>query len=173
VGSDVEAYWSNRFQAVSVPYQRISGMSFFIGSVRTRGCGLAVNPGPFYCFGDRTVYLDESFMSDEFKKIGDFAVAVIIAHEMGHHVQNLRRLDTEHTYTIEDELQADCLAGAWTASAGAKGLLQSGDLQLAARTFFSLADPTGTPWNDEEAHGSATLRIRAFTTGLQQQTACF
>jgi hypothetical protein len=52
-------------------------------------------------------------------------------------------------------------------------LVKSDDLQEAARMFFSVADPAGTPWDDEQAHGSATLRIRAFTTGLQQPTACF
>ena len=129
---------------------------------RASACG--AGQGPFYCPVDTVVYLDEPFMEDQIQRIGDFAAATIIAHEIGHHVQTLRGV--LGVLSIQRELQADCLAGAWAISAGAKGLLETGDFQEAARALFEAADPTGTPWFAPDAHGTATQRQQFFTLGF-------
>jgi predicted metalloprotease len=115
VRSDLETYRRGRFQAMSLPYRPISAMRFFNRSAFS-GCGRADDSGPFYCGRDVTVYLDEAFMNERVARIGDFAGAVIIAYEIGHHIQYLLGLLDQPSIT--KELQADCLAGAWLSRPG-------------------------------------------------------
>ena len=89
---------------------------------------------------------------------------MIIAHEVGHHVQKLVGLTGG--FTILRELQADCMAGAWVGSAGARGLLEAGDYQAAANNFFVLGDPVGTPWFSRDAHGTVQQRQENFRIGF-------
>ena len=125
VREDVEAFWGGYFpSAFAIPYRPINGLVFFSGSVNS-ACGVA--SGPFYCGLDFRVYVDEPFMLDQLNRIGDFAPAIIIAHEIGHHTQALLGLLTQPS--IQKELQADCLAGRWAGTAGARGLLDYGDIQ--------------------------------------------
>ena len=118
------------------------------------------------------VYLDSGFMQTQLSAFGDFGPAMIIAHEIGHHIQNL--LGLTGGFTIQQELQADCLAGGWMKDAGARGLLEVGDSQEAANSLFTLGDPVGTPWFDPDAHGTAQQRVEAFRVGfLSGVGSCF
>jgi predicted metalloprotease len=162
VRADVESFWSAFFPAsVGRPYSPITGFQLFAGTAISP-CGTGA--GPFYCPVDRVVYLDTPFMEDQIARIGDFAGATIIAHEIGHHVQNLRGLFG--TLSIAIELQADCMAGAWAGSAGARGLLEAGDFQEAARALFEAGDATGTPWFAPSAHGTPLQRQQSFVRGF-------
>jgi predicted metalloprotease len=162
VRSNVESFWASSFPNLyGRSYSSIARIQLFSGTGAS-ACG--AGQGPFYCPVDTVVYLDEPFMEDQIQRIGDFAAATIIAHEIGHHVQTLRGV--LGVLSIQRELQADCLAGAWAISAGAKGLLETGDFQEAARALFEAADPTGTPWFAPDAHGTATQRQQFFTLGF-------
>lgn len=160
---DVQAFWNIYFTSVlGRPYvptrmQLFSGQTF-------SACG--PGQGPFYCGIDSTVYLDERFMDAQLARFGDFAPAMILAHEVGHHTQNL--LGLLGAISIQKELQADCLAGAWSASAGARGLLDVGDFQEAASSLFSSGDTMGTPWFAPGAHGAPFQRQQAYLSGFQR-----
>jgi predicted metalloprotease len=162
VRADVESFWSAFFPAsVGRPYSPIARLQLFAGTALSP-CG--AGSGPFYCGADQVVYLDTPFMEDQIGRIGDFAGATIIAHEIGHHVQNLRGLFG--TLSIQIELQADCMAGAWAGSAGARGLLEAGDFQEAARALFEAGDAAGTPWFAPSAHGTPLQRQQSFVRGF-------
>ena len=110
-------------------------------------CGTASSAvGPFYCQLDRKVYIDLAFyeqLRQRFGAPGDFAQAYVIAHELGHHVQNLRGLlGKGEVSSVKVELQADCLAGAWGKSASARGLLETGDLDEALNAASQIGDDT-------------------------------
>jgi len=147
-------------------------------------CGLASSAtGPFYCPLDQKVYLDLSFYDDlreRFGAQGDFAQAYVIAHEMGHHVQNLRGvLDTNgsNQASVKTELQADCLAGVWGASAQKREMLDAGDLEEAINAAAAIGDDriqrqtSGEIRPESFTHGSSAQRARAFRTGFQRATA--
>jgi predicted metalloprotease len=105
-------------------------------------------------------------------EIGDFAVATILAHEAGHHVQNLSGiLGKTSTLNIQRELQADCLAGVWGHSVYREGLLQPGDVEEAIQAMDDAADLPGTPQNAPRAHGSPTQRTDSFFTGYRSGRA--
>lgn len=164
---DVNTFWSAYFGAVLFrPYLQ-PGVRLFSGSVGS-SCGPSLG-GPFYCGLDLTVYLDEPFLQAQLTRFGDFAPAMIIAHEVGHHTQNLLGLLGQ--LSIQKELQADCLAGAWSASAGARGLLDAGDLQEAGASLFAAQDAPGTPWFASGAHGTGAQRQQAFSVGFLRGAA--
>jgi predicted metalloprotease len=140
-------------------------------------CGSAsAAVGPFYCPLDRKVYIDLSFYEDlrrRFGAPGDFAQAYVIAHEVGHHVQNQRGLlGRGEVDSIEVELQADCLAGAWARSADARGLVEVGDVDEALNAAAQIGDDTiqrrtqGRVQPETWTHGSAAQRSSAFRRGL-------
>jgi uncharacterized protein len=160
VRSDVEVFWADYFSSHGGTYTPISKMQLFTGQAAS-SCGPV--DGPAYCPQDRAIYLDTGFMQTHLSAFGDFAPAMIIAHEIGHHTQNLRNVTG---FTIQKELQADCLAGGWLGSAGARGLLEVGDYQEAANSLFTLGDRVGTPWFDPRAHGTAQQRVEAFRIGF-------
>jgi predicted metalloprotease len=163
VRTDVETFWQNHYRS---QYSPLTRFHLFYG--RTSGsCGSPSDA--FYCFEDRTVYLELAFLDGQLRQFGDFAAAVIIAHEIGHHIQNV--LDVTKPYTISLELEADCLAGVWARNAGARGLLDQGDLEEGVRTLFSLGDPSGYPWFAPEAHGTPLQRVDAFARGYRFGTA--
>jgi uncharacterized protein len=164
VRADVEAFWSQYFTSVlRRPYSPLQGVVSFTGTA-TSLCG--PGQGPFYCPASRTMYLDLNFLSVQLTRIGDFAPAIIIAHEVGHHTQALLGFLGNGALSIQTELQADCLAGRWAASAGARGLLDAGDVQEAFVSLFTVGDPAGTPWFAPGAHGTAQQRQAAFSHGL-------
>jgi predicted metalloprotease len=161
----------------------------FTQSVQTRGCGAATSAvGPFYCPADAYAYLDQEFFDDlasRFGAPGDFAQAYVIAHEIGHHVQNLTGTSDEvHSLQQQDpenanelsirlELQADCYAGVWGASAAERGLLQSGDLEEGLDAAAAVGDDriqeeaTGRIDQDTWTHGSAEQRTEWFRAGFE------
>lgn len=161
--NDSQAFWSSYFSTVIFRPYFPARLQLFSGRVSS-SCGPGV--GPSYCGLDATVYLDEPFLEGQLRRFGDFAPAMIVAHEVGHHTQNL--LGLLNVPSIQKELQADCLAGAWSASAGARGLLEPGDFQEAAASLFSVGDPLGTPWFAPGAHGSPQQRQQAFLVGFSR-----
>ena len=168
VRSDVEAAWNVTFQTNGIFYTPIQRFIVFSPIPQSiSACGTNANSsGPFYCPVDLGVYLEDRFMLDQLNRIGDMAPAVVIAHEVGHHVQNLLGILQGGFFSIQIELQADCFAGAWARSAGARGLLEVGDLQEAAQTMFEIGDPAGIPWFAPGAHGTSQQRQNAFGTGF-------
>ena len=165
VRADVEPFAAAVYFQLSRGFQYTPVQRFvlFRGSSAS-ACG--VGQVAFYCGADLGVYLDEFFMLDQLHRIGDFAPAVIIAHEIGHHIQRQTGI-LGQVPTIVTELAADCFAGAWASTAGARGLLDVGDLAEGSRAFFEVGDPPGTPWFQPGAHGSPSQRQEAFMRGLQ------
>jgi predicted metalloprotease len=126
-------------------------------------------PGPrnaIYCPMDDSIQWDGNFLYGLYKEFGDFAPALVLAHEWGHAVQQRLGLLSTASYTIERELQADCLAGAWTRYAEVvQKILEPGDIDEGIRTLFEVRDKVGTPWFDPSAHGTGQQRIRSFNGG--------
>ena len=139
-------------------------------------CGSAsAAVGPFYCPLDRKVYIDLTFydeLRERFGAPGDFAQAYVIAHEVGHHVQNVSGLlGRGEVHQIETELQADCLAGAWAKDAERRRLLEIGDIDEALNAAAQIGDDTiqrktrGRVQPETWTHGSAAQRSGAFRKG--------
>jgi predicted metalloprotease len=155
----------------------------FTGQVSS-ACGYAdAAVGPFYCPGDNKLYLDFQFFDDlrrEFKAGGDFAQAYVIAHEFGHHIQNLtgvmgrvQRQGQNNRLSVALELQADCYAGIWANRAQQQGRLEAGDIEEALRAASAVGDDNiqrrtqGYVVPDSFTHGSAAQRQQAFAVGMQ------
>ena len=147
-------------------------------------CGMAGSAtGPFYCPGDNKLYLDFGFFTDlarEFKAPGDFAQAYVIAHEVGHHVQNLlgtmdkvNSQGQNNQLSVRLELQADCYAGVWAHYAQKQGLVEAGDAEEAIRAAQAVGDDSiqkrsqGYVVPDSFTHGSSQERMQWFTRGFQ------
>jgi predicted metalloprotease len=187
VVDDVQDSWARLFTEAGQRYQPTT-LRLFTGGINT-GCGGASSAtGPFYCPLDRHVYLDLGFfreLRDRFGAPGDFAQAYVIAHEFGHHVQNLlgiaddvRRGQQEHPdeaneLSVRLELQADCLAGVWAHSAYQEGLLESGDLEEGLDAAASVGDDriqgqAGREVDpDSFTHGSSEQRVTWFRRGYE------
>lgn len=152
----------------------------FSGQVSS-ACGRAESAmGPFYCPGDQKLYLDFDFfreLQQEFKAPGDFAQAYVIAHEVGHHVQNLLgtmdKVGRSNEASVRLELQADCYAGIYANYAQKKGILDAGDAEEAIRAAGAVGDDTiqrrtqGTVVPDSFTHGSSQQRIEWFAKGFK------
>jgi predicted metalloprotease len=141
--------------------------------------------GPFYCSADNHIYLDLSFfneLADRFGAPGQFAQAYVIAHEYGHHIQNLLGTTAAHadhgtgagSDSVRIELQADCYAGVWAYHANAQfSILQQGDVEAGLRAASSVGDDTlekqaqGYVVPDSFTHGTSAQRVRWFERGLQ------
>ncbi len=147
-------------------------------------CGYASSAsGPFYCPGDQKLYLDFAFfrqLKNEFKAPGDFAQAYVIAHEVGHHVQNLlgtmdkvQQAGNSNDLSVKLELQADCYAGVWAHYAQQQGLLEVGDVEEALRAAQSVGDDAiqkrsqGYVVPESFTHGSAQERMSWFSNGFK------
>jgi predicted metalloprotease len=155
---------------------RDARLVLFRGAVDS-ACGSASSAvGPFYCPIDHKVYIDLSFYEQlrrRFGASGDFAQAYVIAHEVGHHVQNLRGIlgRAESPDSIAVELQADCLAGAWARDADRRTLLEIGDLDEALDAAAAIGDDmiqkktTGRVQPETWTHGSSKQRVGAFRKG--------
>lgn len=153
-------------------------------------CGLAsAAVGPFYCPADRKLYLDDAFfdeLSNRFGAPGEFAEAYVIAHEVGHHVQNLTgvldkmnreraRLDkvAANALSVKIELQADCYAGVWAYSTEEQGIVENGDIDSALNAAAKIGDDAlqkqtqGYVVPDSFTHGTSAERVNAFKTGYQ------
>jgi uncharacterized protein len=184
---DTEDVWTALFKAMGTTYEKPK-LVLFRGQVRS-ACGAASTAvGPFYCAGDRAVYLDTAFfneLSNRFRAPGDFAQAYVIAHEVGHHVQNLmgvmQQFDRQsqrasererNALSVRLELQADCFAGVWGYFAAKRNLLEPGDLEEGLRAASAVGDDQiqkrsqGYVVPDTFTHGAAEQRMRWFKTGL-------
>jgi predicted metalloprotease len=188
VSKDVQDMWAERLGA---QYER-SHVVLFRNTIQS-ACGFAQSAtGPFYCPRDRKVYLDLEFFDElarRFGAPGEFAQAYVVAHELGHHVQNLLGLNEraaqdrrtgEESASVALELQADCFAGVWGHAASASGRFQAGHVELdpgdadeAIRAAGAIGDDrlqkmaTGRVMPDRFTHGSSAQRIASFTRGMQ------
>jgi len=186
--ADTEDVWGAYFAKVQQRYEP-PRLVIFRGSYPT-GCGTGeAAMGPFYCPADRKVYIDLSFYDTLRERLGapgDFAQAYVIAHEVGHHLQNLlgmtakmdsaRQRVSEREYkalSVRLELQADCYAGVWAKhSQQSKGWLEQGDIEEALNAAAQIGDDTlqrksqGTVVPESFTHGSSAQRVRWFKRGL-------
>ncbi|MGK2964634.1 MAG: KPN_02809 family neutral zinc metallopeptidase [Tepidiformaceae bacterium] len=183
---DIQVMWTDQFSGGGEPY-REAQLVLFTDSVSS-ACGNATSAvGPFYCPADEKVYIDLDFfdeLSERFGAPGDFAQAYVIAHEIGHHVQNVtgissqvRRLQQENPddandLSIRQELQADCLAGVWGYSTYQRDILESGDLEEGLGAAAAVGDDriqktsTGQINPDTWTHGSSEQRMKWFRIGF-------
>jgi predicted metalloprotease len=169
---DVNQHWQQE-----LPGYQPTRLVLFRGAIDS-ACGTASSAvGPFYCPIDRKAYVDLAFYGElrrRFGAPGDFAQAYVIAHELGHHVQNQRGLlGGGEVNQIEIELQADCLAGAWGRGAEARGLVEVGDVDEALTAAAQIGDDTiqrktqGHVQPETWTHGSAAQRSSAFKRGYR------
>jgi uncharacterized protein len=184
---DVQGSWSKEFAREDHRYDPAQ-LVLFTQSVDT-GCGFAQSAtGPFYCPADAKVYLDLDFfreLRDRFGAPGDFAQAYVVAHELGHHVQNLlgieadvrRRRDRHpgeaNALSVRQELQADCFAGIWAHTTYERNILEPGDLREGLDAAASVGDDriqrqaTGRVNPESFTHGTSAQRERWFKRGYQ------
>ena len=175
---DVQQTWAKIYEDSGQQYQRATLVLYRDTTSTACGHGQAAS-GPFYCPGDGKVYLDLAFFDEldrRFAAPGDFAQAYVIAHELGHHVQNLMGT-TDRVRSNEDsvrvELQADCYAGVWGHYAAQRNVLEPGDAEegLAAASAVGddrLQEMSGRAVNpDSFTHGSSQQRMEWFTRGFR------
>lgn len=184
-----ERVWTQKFQEMGRQYQKPT-LVLFSGFVQS-ACGMAQSAmGPFYCPGDNKVYIDLSFYQDMKNKLGapgDFAQAYVIAHEVGHHIQNLLGIAAKVTQarqqaseaeanslSVRMELQADCLAGVWAKSANdTNNILEQGDIEEGLNAAAAIGDDRlqrrsqGYVVPESFTHGSSEQRVRWFKRGLE------
>jgi len=187
--ADTEDTWGPIFAQLGGRYEQ-PHLVLFSGRVQS-ACGIAgAASGPFYCPADHKVYIDLAFYDElrrRFHAPGDFAQAYVIAHEVGHHVQNLlgisdkvqamqRRVSRAdaNALSVRLELQADCFAGVWGYHAErARNLLESGDLEEALNAASAIGDDNiqrqtqGSVVPDSFTHGSSAQRVKWFRTGFE------
>ena len=188
VMADTEDVWQQIFAGMGRDYREPT-LVLFTGATRS-ACGLGQSAmGPFYCPADQKAYIDLSFYEDmrsRFRAPGDFAQAYVIAHDIGHHVQNLLGISSEvqrmkqrldraegNRLSVRLELQADCLAGVWANRADkARGILEAGDVEEALNAASAIGDDRlqkqsrGTVVPESFTHGTSAQRQRWFRTGL-------
>ena len=185
--ADTETVWTDVFKQRGSEYTDPT-LVLYTDSVES-ACGVAgSSTGPFYCPSDQKLYIDLSFfreLRERFQAPGDFAMAYVVAHEVGHHVQtrlgvtaqmeDLRqRLSEEeyNQYSVRYELQADYLAGVWASHAQGRGLLEEGDLEEALRAANAIGDDRiqkesqGYAVPDSFTHGTSEQRMRWFRKGF-------
>jgi len=190
--ADTEETWNAILPQVGVQYAEPT-LVLYSGAVQS-GCGFAqAQMGPFYCPVDQKVYIDLSFyqdLSQRFGAPGDFAQAYVIAHEVGHHVQNLVGLADKvraaqermgqaeaNALSVRMELQADCYAGVWANHAArSRQLLESGDIEEGLNAASAIGDDRmqkrsqGYVVPDAFTHGSSEQRVQWFRRGLEAGT---
>jgi hypothetical protein len=186
--ADTEDTWEKIFREGGSTYEKPK-LVLFTGAVES-ACGFAQSAtGPFYCPADRKVYIDLGFYNDlknNLKAPGDFAQAYVIAHEIGHHVQNLMGISgkvqarrgsasqTEYNaLSVKLELQADCFAGVWANHANrVRNILEPGDVEEALNAASMIGDDNlqkktkGYVVPDSFTHGSSKQRVEWFRRGL-------
>ena len=188
--ADTEDTWNPIFAAAGRRYEEPQ-LVLFTGQVQS-ACGIAgAAMGPFYCPGDHKVYIDLSFYDElkrRFRAPGDFAQAYVIAHEVGHHVQNLLGISREvqmmqaragseaeaNDYSVRLELHADCLAGIWGHfTERERNMLEAGDLEEALNAASAIGDDriqresTGRVAPDSFTHGTSAQRVKWFRIGFE------
>jgi predicted metalloprotease len=187
--ADTEDVWTELFRRNGGQYA-MPKLKVFSGSIPT-ACGMGRSAtGPFYCPGDQDIYIDLDFfqlMERRFHAPGEFAQAYVVAHEVGHHVQNLMGLSDKvhnaqrnaserqaNALSVRLELQADCFAGVWAHHANrARGIIENGDVDAALAAATAIGDDAlqrqagGEVVPDSFTHGSSAQRVRWFTRGIE------
>jgi predicted metalloprotease len=186
-----EDVWAQQFQQGRLPrYNNVQPGAYqnptlvvYSGGVATEGCGSASSDvGPFYCPGDRKLYVDPSFyevMESRLRAPGDFAQAYVIAHEVGHHVQNLIGAtqaqvqgESQNQTSVRVELQADCFAGVWGHTARSTLAIDDADLREALNAAHAIGDDTLGQQNESQfTHGSSAQRMTWFRRGFDSGDA--
>ena len=185
VMKDIQDTFATQFREAGKPYRRAK-LFIFTSAIDT-GCGLSSSAiGPFYCPADEQAYIDLSFYRDlkqRFGAPGDFAQAYVLAHEIGHHLQNLSGIEkttqrlgrdrrSRNAASVRQELQADCYAGVWGHSAAERKILQIGDLEEALNAASAIGDDrlqkdAGRAVDPETfTHGTSAQRMRWFRRGF-------
>lgn len=186
--NDVQDVWSTVLPRTVAHQYQDARLVLFNGSVQS-GCGYAqAQMGPFYCPLDQRVYIDLGFyqeLKSRFGAPGDFAQAYVLAHEVGHHVQNLLGIaekvhelrqsnpEASNALSVRMELQADCLAGIWANSTRQRNLLEAGDVEEGMNAAAAVGDDriqkqaTGTVSPEGWTHGSSKQRVAWFMQGYQ------
>lgn len=184
---DVQNTWEKAFPIAGHNYRKTK-LVLFTDTTRS-GCGFAESAmGPFYCPADEKVYIDLGFYQElrsRFGAPGDFAQAYVIAHEIGHHVQNVlglsdrvrelqqRKPDAANQLSVLLELQADCFAGVWAKSTEQRAILEGGDVEEGIGAAAAVGDDRiqkqgGGRVNPETwTHGSSQQRVEWFKRGMQ------
>jgi predicted metalloprotease len=187
---DVQSVWTREMQSMGKGYPHAKLVLF--RDQTESGCGAAQTAsGPFYCPEDQKVYIDLAFfdeLASRFQAPGELAQAYVLAHEVGHHVQNLlgiapkvRRAEEENpgsanALSVRLELQADCLAGVWAKTTEQRGLLEKGDVESALAAAAAVGDDRlqrmarGRVQPETFTHGSSKDRVGWFTRGMQSGT---
>ncbi|MDP2731849.1 MAG: neutral zinc metallopeptidase, partial [Hoeflea sp.] len=186
--AETEDVWNGIMKSQGLDYPEPT-LVLFTGAVQS-ACGNASSAsGPFYCPGDQKLYIDLEFfdeLAQRFGASGDFAQAYVLAHEVGHHVQNLIGVLPEfnrmrqamsqaeqNQMSIRVELQADCFAGIWGHFTAQKGILESGDLEEALNAAQQIGDDTlqrrtqGYVVPDSFNHGTSAQRKQWFLSGFE------
>jgi len=187
--ADTEDVWTDLFRRNGGQYA-MPKLKVFSGSIPT-ACGMGRSAtGPFYCPGDQDIYIDLDFfrlMERRFHAPGEFAQAYVVAHEVGHHVQNLMGLSDKvhnaqrnaserqaNALSVRLELQADCFAGVWAHHANrARAIIENGDVEAALAAATAIGDDAlqrqagGEVVPDSFTHGSSAQRVRWFTRGIE------
>ncbi len=193
VGTLLEDHWAAWFDESGEPFRR-AGLVVFDAPTDTGGCGTGTpQAGPFYCPASDRIFIDFGFyqqLEDQLGFEGDFAMAYVLAHEYGHHVQNLLGIDDQvrsaqqgvsraeaNDLSVRMELQADCLAGVWARSAYDDQRLEDGDFDEAIDAAEAVGDDAisgGSAPQEQFTHGSSAQRQRWFTTGFDagEPSAC-
>ena len=187
--ADTEDVWKVELSRQAKRQYREPKLVLFSGRVNS-ACGVAgASVGPFYCPADEKVYIDLSFyneLRDRFKAPGDFAQAYVIAHEIGHHVQNVLGISDKvgamqarggkteaNRLSVGLELQADYFAGVWAHHAQKRGILDPGDLEEGLRAASAIGDDRlqqqsqGYVVPDSFTHGSSAQRLHWFKKGFE------
>lgn len=185
VVKDTETLWTDVFQQNNQTYRPPKVVLF--SQATQSGCGVAqAATGPFYCPNDKSVYVDLSFydqLRQQFGAPGDFAQAYVIAHEVGHAVQDQIGVlpefnqargsmsqDEQNAYSVRVELQADCFAGVWAHYVNQQNYLESGDVEEAINAANAIGDDTLTRGQVSErnfTHGTSAQRMAALKKGMQ------
>ncbi len=180
---DIQGFWASE-DGLGSKYHDAK-LVLFSGAVATGGCGNAPSSvGPFYCPRDENAYIDLSFfrqLKDQFGAPGDFAQVYVLAHELGHHVQNLLGTSDEvsqaqqggsqtkaNELSVRLELQADCYAGIWGHSAQDRGLIEPGDIDEGLGAAAAVGDDAlGNGSQESWTHGSSESRQKWFRSGFE------
>ena len=186
---DAQKFWQKTLADQGIQYRRAK-LVLYRGSTYS-GCGTAQSAtGPFYCPADEKIYMDLGFWDElaKFGASGEFAQAYVVAHELGHHIQNIlgteqkvRRLDQQQPsqrnhLSVDVELQADCFAGIWAKSGADRGFIHPDDIQGGLKAAASVGDDhlqkmtRGTVSPESFTHGSSEQREHWLTQGYQGGT---
>lgn len=186
----LDQYWKPVVTAADVTFEAPT-VVVFDGPTQTGGCGVGQpQAGPFYCPGDNKIYIDFAFYQQLEKQLGfngDFAMAYVLAHEYGHHIQNLMGINAQvndqmqgaskteaNALSVKLELQADCFAGTWAKAAYEQKRLEAGDFDEAITAANAVGDDAiqgGGASRDTFTHGSSAEREKWFRTGYDSGDA--